>query len=1231
MSSAYGVRVKEEPGLAVCYVCGGPGAEYPLHSRANRGPYFPFLESHLPPAGAERATGPDGVVLACPLCYSFLTQQWEAHEQSGTPRHKRMYWLKRTDNGPFAGMESGSPPAAALDLSLPDPAACVCGSGPPLVQVYVRPIGNCPFFPSLGADAIDPQGRVHVCEPCHRVLLDQWDRFQRLAVPHSERHYHLSSRHAPQRASPHTAQHPSQHVPQHASQHVPQHPSQHAPQHAPQHTPQHTPQHVLQHVQQSPVQHVPQQVSQHMTSRPSTPPAASPGDSEAFTCFACGLEFQPSAQRTVATSGSNGPSFPFLRGVAPPPGARPLSPNAGHAVVCSMCYKSLLRQLHVFEIAGTAEPQRSYKILRETSSAPQAAPRKTSYLGCYLCEKIGPSDAMLPCDTRPGASPFFPFVEDLPRPIAARPMDPQGRVLLCAECHTELWRQWDALEWAGAGPPGHRRYALPPVTGGTACPTCGEVCPDAPLPLSSRPVGGDTPSEVTPFFPLLDTCVSGDGVALVCPFCFHSLVAQWAAYESSPVPEDALRARRRYNVHHYVCYICGITTYRKRVRPLTVRDFPFLREHPRPPGAVALPGAVVSCLTCWESLQSQWKDYERMRVPVEMRKYNWMVLPPPPENAEQEGFGVAGVSKGPLAPPVPRAATSQGNTRSSGFAAALRRLAKQALEPGQTADGAEETVKRNNSTPPSGFISGSPSVGAPMSPGGQTMDAQDIPQGPMMMSTQRDAIDFHSSRHQPSPRMRSSAEEPRGFQPYRTVESGSARVVRGPPMTTYDPFHPFMSHLAPQLHHTAYGMEESGGGFPFGLLRAPSLPPPPHLFRYPVPAEEHNGRLPKLVTPAVPNTGAPTTTAICTTATVTTTTGGCALLRSSGGSGNASSDSGSHLELAAEPSRPSSSPHCTTQPLPKFTRNGFFMPGSINECPSPVSQLDLWAACRDGGGSSAEEDDDEEEEPSKTKPIVWSGPPLALDVRPQKLQFLQNVGLTSHHRRQKLELARYMRHWSRLHSRDQHVPLPSPPKECSSPPLLPRKTNWLSPPVEHQEKFLQVLGLSPSSQGGAVPSGTKPCGVPNGLLGNEAAHVSAALMPLENGDKSAECHRLLHKRRGPSILLGNKMQMVTASSTVNSLSNSVSNDSSVTPLWPGVEALMEAYAHYHQERLLECRVLQEREVALAQRQQQLQEQAQELRNHMAELLQSKQKLDEERQQLEASLEQLRSCIPTATS
>ena len=40
--------------------------------------------------------------------------------------------------------------------------------------------------------------------------------------------------------------------------------------------------------------------------------------------------------------------------------------------------------------------------------------------------------------------------------------------------------------------------------------------------------------------------------------------------------------------------------------------------------------SVVTCLTCYQTLTHQWIENERMKVPLEMRKYNWMAVPPPP-------------------------------------------------------------------------------------------------------------------------------------------------------------------------------------------------------------------------------------------------------------------------------------------------------------------------------------------------------------------------------------------------------------------------------------------------------------------------------------------------------------------------------------------------------------------------------------------------------------------------
>lgn len=183
-----------------------------------------------------------------------------------------------------------------------------------------------------------------------------------------------------------------------------------------------------------------------------------------------------------------------------------------------------------------------------------------------------------------------------------------------------------------------------------ACFVCGEINSNLTFPIRSQPVPEsrmDKASDEVPFFPFLTKHhvpegaekLSNDGNALACMFCYHSLVSQWLAYETSTYPEDENRWLRRYNTHNYVCYICGITTYRKRVCSISVKNFPFLLEHSRPAGALTILNGecVVTCQTCFESITSQWKDFERMKVPVEMRKYNWIVLPPPPDDENSRG------------------------------------------------------------------------------------------------------------------------------------------------------------------------------------------------------------------------------------------------------------------------------------------------------------------------------------------------------------------------------------------------------------------------------------------------------------------------------------------------------------------------------------------------------------------------------------------------------------------
>jgi len=117
----------------VCYVCGSRGASCILYVRPqNSGmSYFSFLESHVPPRGAKKPAI-DGAVHACTVCSAFLNQQWDSFERTQTPLIKRLYWLKRIDNGAFTGAEmSVQGEYVAQLMGLHGGISASCGGGSP--------------------------------------------------------------------------------------------------------------------------------------------------------------------------------------------------------------------------------------------------------------------------------------------------------------------------------------------------------------------------------------------------------------------------------------------------------------------------------------------------------------------------------------------------------------------------------------------------------------------------------------------------------------------------------------------------------------------------------------------------------------------------------------------------------------------------------------------------------------------------------------------------------------------------------------------------------------------------------------------------------------------------------------------------------------------------------------------------------------------------------------------
>ena len=94
----------------------------------------------------------------------------------------------------------------------------------------------------------------------------------------------------------------------------------------------------------------------------------------------------------------------------------------------------------------------------------------------------------------------------------------------------------------------------------------------------SRMLYSSAPGKKAPYFPFMKKHVPKtraetlreDGTALVCTFCYHSVMVQWAKYNETRASSFVDPNDRTYNYHEYRCYVCGVMTYRKRIRALRV-------------------------------------------------------------------------------------------------------------------------------------------------------------------------------------------------------------------------------------------------------------------------------------------------------------------------------------------------------------------------------------------------------------------------------------------------------------------------------------------------------------------------------------------------------------------------------------------------------------------------------------------------------------------------------------
>merc|ERR1719500_520879 len=159
----------------------------------------------------------------------------------------------------------------------------------------------------------------------------------------------------------------------------------------------------------------------------------------------------------------------------------------------------------------------------------------------------------------------------------------------------------------------------------------------------ARMLYSEAQGKKAPFFPFMKDhspkpraeVLRDDGTALVCTFCYHTVMEQWQRYQDERNP--IAPSLRKYNVNDYVCFVCHVKTYRKRIRALRVMDFPFFRQHKQTKGTITMENGDMAavCLDCFENLKTQFVEAAKYGIPVDKRQYNWMQVPPPPEDTVQ--------------------------------------------------------------------------------------------------------------------------------------------------------------------------------------------------------------------------------------------------------------------------------------------------------------------------------------------------------------------------------------------------------------------------------------------------------------------------------------------------------------------------------------------------------------------------------------------------------------------
>ncbi|XP_028410043.1 uncharacterized protein LOC114532680 isoform X2 [Dendronephthya gigantea] len=244
---------------------------------------------------------------------------------------------------------------------------------------------------------------------------------------------------------------------------------------------------------------------------------------------------------------------------------------------------------------------------------------------------------------------------------------------------------------------------------------------------------------IRPFFPSLAYRVpayhakppSTSGTVITCTYCHGNMISQWYECEKHEQHGISNPWVRQYVFNQFTCYLCSKIFSRQKVTTVASSDFPFLAQVRRPQGGFRINNQkdYVVCHHCKEILHIQKENFDKCNVEVSERDYELPMVErnsklgdkrktsesqsesshpavvvigdsePEGEDGEvwnrEERTSVSNVvtssraltNTGGLLEKVTQASSVSMSSPTSGgqnssFAAALRKLAKQAMSPG---------------------------------------------------------------------------------------------------------------------------------------------------------------------------------------------------------------------------------------------------------------------------------------------------------------------------------------------------------------------------------------------------------------------------------------------------------------------------------------------------------------------------------------------------------------------